>query len=188
MKLCVGIPTTGDVKTKTLFSVAKLLQKYPEANLVTWEGCNVHQARINIVSEAIRGNCTHLLFIDSDMVFEPDALKRLLQRDKEIVGVDANCRSLPLTSTVKIHDEEGNKIYTASDDLYECYAVGTGFMLIKMSVFQEIEKPWFFYEQDKDGDMKVGSDMWFCRQARNKDIKIWCDPTIKIGHLGDFIY
>ena len=77
--------TTGTVKTKTLFSVVQLVKKTP-TNLVVWEGCNVHQARENIVMEAMKGDCTHILFVDSDMIFDGDALERLLERDKDIIG------------------------------------------------------------------------------------------------------
>jgi len=187
MKLCIGIATTGDVKTKTLFSIVQLFKKYPDSNLVTWEGCNVHQSRINIVKEAQKGNCTHILFVDSDMVFDVKAVEMLLEYDKDIVGVDYNMRKLPLTSTVKIHDLQGNKIFDRKEELYECIAVGTGFMLIKMDVFEKVTYPWFFYEQENN-EMKVGSDMWFCNKAREAGYQIYADPTLKVGHLGEFIY
>ena len=180
--------TMGTVKTKTMFSVAQLIKKYPDSNLVTWEGCNVHQARINIVKEAQKGDCTHLLFVDSDMVFKPETVEKLLGYDKDIVGADYNMRELPLKSTVKIHDKQGNQIFEPSTDkLYECVAIGTGFMLIKMEVFKKLTYPWFFYEQDRN-EMTMGSDMWFCNKAREFDYQIWADPTLAVGHIGDYIY
>ena len=189
IKLAIGIATTGGIKTKTFVSVMKLVKRNPENTfIIAWEGCNVHQARINIVKESQKYDCTHLLFIDSDMVFESDIAERLLARDKDIIGVNSMVRQLPLTSTVKIHNEKGEKIYEMLDDLFECQAVGTGIMLIKMSVFDKLPRPWFFYEQDENGDLKTGSDMWFCNKAKEVGFKIWCDPTINVGHIGDFVY
>ena len=189
MKIAIGIATMGIVKTKTLFSIVQLIKKFPDTNLVTWEGCNVHQARENIVMEALKGDCTHILFIDSDMIFEADAVGTLLSRDRDIIGVDYNMRKLPLISTVKIHDEEGNIV---KKDLpggtFECYAVSTGFMLIKREVFEKLAHPWFMMEHDDKGNMVVGSDMWFCREARRAGYSIICDPSIKVGHIGDYIY
>lgn len=189
MKIGIGIATTGSVKTKTVVSIMGLVKNDPENTyIIAWEGCNIHQARINIVKKALQYDCTHVLFIDDDMVFEPDALERLLKRDKDIVGVNSMIRDLPLRSTVKIHNEAGEQVYEFSDDLFECQAVGTGFMLIKLVVFKHIPKPWFFYKHDDNGDMTVGSDMWFCNKVKEAGFKVWCDPTIKIGHIGDYIY
>ena len=188
MPIALGIATTGAVKTKTLVSIVKLV-KATNANIVVWEGCNVHQARENIVMEVLKSDCTHVLFIDSDMVFEPDAAKILLERDRDIIGVDTNCRQLPLTSTVKIYDEQGNKIkIDQPNGTIEVYAVGTGFMLIKMEVFKNLKHPWFMMEHDDKGNMLVGSDMWFCRLARRAGYKIYCDPTVEVKHIGDFLY
>jgi len=189
MKIGIGIATTGSIKTKTFASIVKLIKNDPQNTyIIAWEGCNVHQSRINIIKEALKYNCSHVLFVDNDMVFGSNALERLLLRDKDIIGVNAMMRSLPSKSTVKVHNEKGEKIYNTSDDLFECQAVGTGFLLIKLSVFDKLPKPWFFYEHDENGDMKTGSDMWFCNKAKEAGFKIWCDPTIKIGHLGDYEY
>ncbi len=188
-KLAIGIATTGQVKTKTLVSVMELVKNDPENTfIVAWEGCNVHQSRINIVKEAQKGDCTHLLFVDSDMTFDADIAKRLLARDKDIIGVNSSVRGLPLTTTVKIHNEKGEKVYDMSYNLFECQAVGTGLMLINMSVFEKLPHPWFFFEYDDDGDMKTGSDMWFCNKAKEAGFTIWCDPTVNVGHIGDYEY
>ncbi len=188
-KLAIGIATTGQVRTKTLFSVMGLVKRDPENTfIIAWEGCNVHQSRINIVKQAQKSDCTHLLFVDSDMVFDADAVEKLMAHNRDIVGVETNLRKLPLTSTVKLHDAKGDKIFDRKDELYECVAVGTGFMLISMHVFGRIPHPWFFYEYDENGDMKTGSDMWFCNKAREQNLQIYCDPTVKVGHLGDYIY
>src|SRR3990167_8559146 len=108
-KLAVGMATNGMVKTKTMFSIVQLIKEIP-ANLVTWEGCLIHQNRENIAKAVMNSDCTHLLFIDSDMVFEPDALKKLIARDRDIIGAPYNMKILPPTSTVKIHDEKGNDV------------------------------------------------------------------------------
>ncbi len=185
-KLAIGIATTGQVKTKTLVSIMGLVKRNPENTfIIAWEGCNVHQSRINIVKEAQKGDCTHLLFVDSDMVFKPEAVEALLRHNRDIVGVETNLRKLPLTSTVKLHDLKGDKIFDKKDELYEAVAVGTGFMLIAMHVFGRVSDPWFFYEQDGN-ELKVGSDMWFCNKAREKGLQIWVDPTLQVGHIGDY--
>lgn len=187
-KLAIGIATTGGIKTRTFVALIKLFKKDPQHTfIIAWEGCNVHQTRTNIVKEAQKYNCTHLLFIDYDMLFEDDLAEKLMKHDKDIIGVNSMVRDLPLTTTVKLHNEKGEQIYEPSTELFECQAVGTGVMMIKMSVFDKLPQPWFFYEQN-GGEMKTGSDMWFCNKAKEAGFKIWCDPRIKVGHIGDYVY
>ena len=188
MKLAVGITTTGDIKTKTLMSLHKLNKKTPY-NIVVWEGCNVHQSRENIAMEFLKSDCTHLLFIDSDMVFPEDGADILFKRDRDIIGADYNMRMLPLTSTVKIYDENGKDVSKGyPDGTFECFAVATGFMMIKREVFEKLPHPWFNHEHDNKGNMITGSDMYFCKKAREEGYKIFCDPSIKVLHIGDYLF
>jgi hypothetical protein len=31
-------------------------------------------------------------------------------------------------------------------------------------------------------------DVYFCNKAIKNGFKVWCDPTIQIGHIGTIIY
>jgi len=188
-KICIGIPTSGTIKSSTVFSLCSLFKDPDfEPYIIIRESSLVHQNRESIAREVLESGCPYLLFIDSDMVFKPEAVKALLSRDKDIIGANTHLRKLPLTSTVKLHNEKGEKVYTAYNSTFECQAVGTGFMLIKTKVFKELSHPWFFFKQDDEGKLTCGEDMWFCNKARDKGFKIWCDPTIEVGHIGDYTY
>ena len=189
-KICIGIPTAGTVKTKTLFSIIRMFKQSSfEYIIVTPESCYVHWSREYIVQRAIERKCSHVLFIDSDMFFEGNAAEQLLKRDKDIIGVQYNLRQLPAISTLKVTDESGNKIQEEyPDGLLKCIAVATGFLLIKTSVFEKLSEPWFFFESNDKGEVVYGEDMWFCQKARRAGFDIWCDTTIKVGHIGDYIY
>lgn len=182
--------TNGAVKTRTMFSVIRMLKRLPfEWKFMTQTGCLIHENRRILVERAKEEGCTHILFIDSDMTFDEDALERLLERDKPIIGVDTNMRAIPLTSTVKRLDEKGNMIWEEfPDGLVKCAGVGSGFLLLELSVFDSIEKPWFFFETDETGKTLWGEDMWFCRKASKAGYNIWCDRTVKVGHIGDYEY
>jgi hypothetical protein len=47
----------------------------------------VQRARNLLVAKFLKSDCTHLLFIDSDIVFEPSIVIKLLRSDKDIVTV-----------------------------------------------------------------------------------------------------
>src|SRR3990167_834852 len=188
-KICLGLPTTGTVKTKTLFSIVRMLKQSSFSyDIITKDGSMLHWNREHIVKQAIERECSHVLFIDSDMFFEGDAAERLLARDKDIIGVPYNMKELPAKTTLKIHDENGNIIQEEYDGLMKCAAVGTGFMLIKISVFEKLSEPWFFFESNDKGEVVKGEDVLFCMKARKAGFDIFCDMTISIKHIGEFLY
>lgn len=190
IKLTIGIPTAGLVKTKTMVSIVKAARDLPfRVNIIAWEGCLIHQNRENIAREFLNSDATHLLFIDSDILFQTQDIITLLERNKDIIGAHYNMKVQPPISTVKVHDKNGVDISKKTlDGLLEVYAVATGFMLIKRKVFETLPHPWFSYRQDDQGNTVVGEDIWLCEKAREKGFKIYCDPSIKIKHIGDFLY
>jgi hypothetical protein len=99
-------------------------------------------------------------------------------------------RSLPLAPTVKFIEDGKVVKKEIPKELFKCSAIATACMLIDMRVFDMIDKPYFWFENlSRPGlDDFMGEDVWFCRQAERKGIGIWCDPTIKTGHIGDYIY
>ena len=190
MKIAIGMPTYGTIRTNTVHSLLKMVKKLPcEYNLLTQTGSYIQSNREEIVKMAKKLDCTHLLFVDHDMIFESKAVEKLINHNKDIIGADYNLRKLPLESTIKRADPNGAEIWVEHPNgLVECCAVGMGFTLINLLVFDHIPHPWFFLEPDKDGSIKYGEDMWFCRKAREAGYKIWCDLTAKVQHMGDYTY
>jgi len=200
MKITLAIVTNRQVQPKTLQSLLDLVHNNKHHDLhfiVATEGYTTAQGRIYCVVQAKKNQSEYLLFVDDDMTLEKDALDRLLSHGKEIVGVNAYSRTLPLSTTVMMMDEKGeykdpskNTEYAmrVPEELFEVLAVGTGVALIKMEVFEKIDKPWFKFDMHKDGYMLQGEDAWFCTEARKKGYKIYCDGSLKIGHIGSYTY
>lgn len=199
MKICIAIVSNRLIQPKMVLSLANLLReaKHETHIVLATEGYTTAQGRIYCVIQAQKAECTHILYLDDDMLFEPDTIDRLLAHGKEIVGVNAYSRALPLSSTVGLMDKDGNYLQPDKhtewemripDGLFECFSIGTGVLLIDMKVFDAIEKPWFKFDMHEDGYMRQGEDTWFCTQAKSKGYKIYCDPTLKIGHIGNYIY
>ena len=185
-RIALGLATTGTIKTKTVFSILRMMKRSKlDWDIITKESSILHYNREHICQQAIEGGASHVLFIDSDMQFEWDAAEKLLKHNKDIIGVPYNMRELPLKTTMKIHAEDGI-IQEAHGDLMKIAAVATGFMLIKTSVFPKLTKPWFFWEFD--GEVRMGEDVFFCRNARNAGFEIWADLSQKVGHIGDYIF
>lgn len=188
MKILIGVPSTGVLKAKTAFSLVQLAIHAPcEVDISMELGCNLVANRVRIANYAVKNVFTHLLFVDSDMFFAPDTLERLLAHDKDIVGVAYHKRSLPLETTVKMHNPSGDDL-DLPDGLFIARALGTGLLLINTSVFMDIKRPWFTIEYTEDGQAKTSEDVWFCKQAQKAGYEVWCDPTIPVGHIGDYLY
>jgi hypothetical protein len=70
---------------------------------------------------------------------------------------------------------------------FECRAVGTGFMLIRLDAIKDLPRPWFALGTDEQNEV-IGEDVHFCDAAREHGIEVWCDPRIPVGHIGDYTY
>jgi hypothetical protein len=190
MRVTVGMPTTGMVKTQTVAAlIGAITHSRADAMAFSFQQfCYVHLARMRLVEAARKFQADYLIFVDADMTFEPEAFNKLLASGKEIVGAHYFMRRLPPLSVVKMADENGKLIegeITIPKEIFKCYATGTGLMAVKMEVFEKIPRPWFFYQA---GEMNIGEDVWFCERAREAGYDVWCDPTIAVGHIGDYVY
>ena len=160
-------------------------------DLITEGSCYVHWNREEIVEKVLARDYTHLWFVDTDVIFPPDTLDRLFAHDVEIVGGYYGIRQEDQSySTLKVNI--GGVITSAAlplpDKLFcrvgdhEVVTIPTGCMLIRLDVLKKINPPYFRCERP------VGEDTFFCSWLWSAGVKIWCDPTIKIGHEGDKVY
>lgn len=137
----------------------------------------------------------YIMWIDSDMVFQPWQFKALLSHDKSIVsgltrhrddtfncGPDFNTEYLKKHGTFERHTAT---FFGDKTNLVEVGWVGFAFMLIRKGVFEELSFPWFkpeWYQLNGGGKIYLSEDQAFCREAKEKGYKIYVDPTIEVGH------
>ena len=193
-KVGIGICNQGSVRSSTMLSLLGIIFETRNTlfHVIERQGCYIEENRTWIVREAQRANCSHLLFLDSDIVCPPDTLTRMLASKKLIVGANYNERRLPLSSTVKFSDGNGQLIAMPVEriphTLFSCAAVATGCLLTKMSVFEHVPSPWFKCEYNDDGTLRTGEDVFFCAHAKEAGFEVWCDPTLVVRHVGDYAF
>lgn len=159
--------------------------------IIATEGFTIAENRHYCVAQAQKAGCTHLLFIDDDMTFPKETIGKLLAHQKKVVGVKSYSRKLPLRPTVALLGDEGQPVTDYVDtpmELFKCYSVGFGVCLIDMSLFEELQRPFFDFSVTPIGKVYIGEDEYFCNKVREKGYDIYCDPTLLIGHIGDYTY
>lgn len=197
-KITLAICTNRGVRPKTVQSLLDLVNYAKDVEfqiLVAERGYTVGENRNYCVVQAQKNGSEYLFFVDDDMTFPKETLERLLANGKEVIGVNSYSRCLPLSSTVGLMDEKGEYKHPERHPAFamkipevpfQAFFVGAGVMLIDMKVFEKIKKPYFEFVMGKDGQIVHGEDGSFCEKFKKAGGEIWCDPTIEIGHLGEF--
>lgn len=190
-KVAVCVPSADLIHARCWLSLLSLSAPAIELGFLNWRSCYVTEARNALVGMAKEWGADWLLFLDSDMTFPPDTLFRLLAWNKDIVGGTYVKRVPPheIICAADIVDPETAK--TVGNGLIEMKAMPTGCLLIRMSVFEKFKRPYFRMsyvdESPENPDGKeIGEDINFCREARLKGFRIWCDVGLSrdLGHLG----
>lgn len=108
----------------------------------------ISRARNSIVAHFYASDCTHLLFIDGDIEFQVEDVIRLIQADKDVVGVGYAQKWLQLDPTIVSQPNPIELISKASvhllapttppQTIMEAEYVTTGFLLIKRHVIEKM--------------------------------------------------
>ena len=159
---------------------------------------NVNRARNTCASKFLSGDATHLMFVDADIKFNPTDVVKLLTHDKDIVGGIYPQKTLPpkmVVNTIDNGKREGN--------LIEVGTIGTGFMLIKRTVFEKLieegatpyndqmelinNNQYDFFQCTIDSRGRYLTEDWsFCRRWRQVGGEVWADLDVALEHVGYF--
>jgi hypothetical protein len=190
-KITIGVLSQGSVKTEMASSLIMALYETPvPIHILFYQGAYIHDNRNKLIEAAQKEGSSHLMFIDYDQVFPPSGIMTLLGRDKDIVGGCYNKRTFPLQTTV-MASMDGREVRLLNPneiprEMFRCNVVPAGFMLIRLEALKKMEPPYFWF--DFIDERIVGEDVYFCRKATRAGLEVWCDPTIRIGHVGEYTY
>jgi len=193
IKVKIGVPARDTVMTGFAHSLAMMVGVTAsigevEVGLTTSAGTLICDQRNKLAQATLDEGCDWLLFLDSDMRFPSDTLIQLLARDEPIVTANYSTRRAPAEPVAFRHFGTGEKLYTDEDStgVEACSANGLGVALIHRSVFEKMEKPWFYIPYIPSCDGHWGEDVWFCNQARKAgfDVLIDHDLSKQVKHIG----
>jgi hypothetical protein len=208
------MPCYDSVKINTMLSVVKLIQQLGksgiEVGIHTMRSPLIHQARNYLTSVFLTTEYQYLLFIDSDVAFEPESVVRMMVAKKNIVCTPYRVKSEDIDKHVyTVEFKDPKNIIVLADGLVEIEAGPTGLMLIDRKVFEKIiknhhdlkitnkatpdaDKSHEFYYNFFDFSFvegyAMGEDVSFCRLARGTGFKIYANIESPTAHHGAYAW
>jgi len=187
VKIFIAIPSTDYIDVDFARSLTSL-ETVGECHVEFIAGSLIYANRDKLSDMAVNGEYDYMLWLDSDMIFAPDILKRLIADDKDIVSALAFMRRPPydpvIYKTLKIGlpGEAQVELYNdyPKDSVFEIDACGFGGVLVKTSVIRDV------IEKNRTAFIPIpgyGEDISFCIRARREGYKIFCDSAVKMGHV-----
>lgn len=167
------------------------------------EDAFVDKGRDRAAAAFLASGMSHLLFLDADIEFEPQDVARLLSVGKPLVA--GGYRYKDDSGHFAVSFPEDAHSGCAFDDATGTVAVdgvGCGFMLIAREVFEAIraatpdlayrakggdgsvQEFHGYFDQDRDGDQRVGEDIAFCRRWGAVGGTVWLCPDLRLTHWG----
>lgn len=186
----------------------------------------ITRARNELARQFLATDAEYLLFIDADIKFLGEDVLKLLQADKDIIcglypkkfvdweRIDiaarqglTNLKDYASTYVVNtVHHEENEQI--PNNFVIEIKHGGTGFMLIKRSVFETLEphvkeyvvatvpkrdgsqtpkvKEFFTTHIEAGTQYLMSEDYFFCDLWRKHGGKVYADLSINLSHIGSY--
>lgn len=194
MKVFIAVPSMDTLPALFCQSLA-LLQRAGDTVIGFEVGSLVYNARNNLARQAIKAEADWVLWLDSDMVFSPDLLQRMLKvcTENDIDFLTALCfrRKPPFTPCLfdRLDKIEKGASYTAIMSVPEgrFKVGGCGFAGVLMSTDVLMSVASKFNGRMFDPLEGFGEDVSFCWRARQCGYDIWCDSEIEMGHVGSCI-
>ena len=189
-KVAICIPVRDLVTSAFTHSLAMLTNKCGRDNKsITIHrniGSEVAMQRQELVNTALDTDCTHILWLDSDMIFPTVIIEALMSHDKDIIACNYSTRVPPHRPVAfKTFGDLDKRVFSQTG-IETVDAVGMGAMLVKRSVYEKIQKPHFGVEWNNDYTSLIGEDMFFCKKAAENGYEVWVDndTSMQISHVG----
>lgn len=197
--LTVLVPVSHAIEPQVEESLKALERK--GATVVRRYGFSaIDQARCVLAQEAFDAGFENILWIDSDVAFRVEDVEKLLSHNLDFVVGAYSVKGWPAFTSRFVDDEI---VFGEGGGLYEVNYAATGFMLCKRNVYSRVQRHYrmkkvgvwgdqfwvypYFFPIIKNAEY-LGEDYAFCERARQAGIKIYCDTTIKLSHIGKYGY
>ena len=185
-RLLIAVPTTDYINAGFLKSLVRLMLEL-EKQKVSYDveivsGTLVYYARNRLAQKAVNEGYTDVLWLDSDMTFHEKIVEDLMFCGKEMVCGAFVSRRYPygpcVYESIRIGDirkvqEFGMKPFRVDGCGFACVMTKTELLKDVMLKFGNCFTPTEQY----------GEDLAFCWRVGQIGREIWCEPTVRPGHI-----
>lgn len=210
VRVLIATPS-GDGKYESLYTtalfgtIALLRQLGAQVNFSEMKYCSdIALARNKIFGAFLRSDATHMMSIDADMGWNPQAVVQLFLHKKDYVAVAGPRKVFPESFAVQNSSPQGKPIpmRQESTGLFEVSHVGMAFALVTKhwahrlaSAYADLE----FSGDDGRTEYAVFNPMVVNRRYMSEDYsacerwravggKVYVDPNISLQHVGTFVW
>jgi hypothetical protein len=151
----------------------------------------VQRARNDLIRLAVEGEYDDLIFIDSDMEWNPMWIMSLLERQEDVVGGTTRKK----TDDAEVYVVKASDLTVHDSGLIKAEALGTGFVRLSRKAFLALwdSSPAYQNEgrecrmvcdvQIVDGQL-YSEDTILFRKLADLGFDVWLDPRMTCNHLG----
>lgn len=171
-----------------------------------------------------------MMFIDADIRFNPEHIFPMLEADKDIIcGIypkkEINWQTVKSAMVANVPDDQlkyhtgafvvnlvdyQTEVTVPVSQPVEIWNGGTGFMLIKREVFEnmvgkvptylnnvldmnskengETINEFFATAIEEDTRLLLSEDYYFCKKARENGMTVWAAPWVQLAHVGTYAF
>lgn len=218
--MCAGLYTQSLIKT-----IGMLTHQghYVSAHFMFNESL-ITRARNNLAHQFLQSDATHMLWLDADIKWEPEYIPRMIEADKDIIGgiypkKEINWESVRQAVQAgksNLANHTGSFVVNLPNDVprmvveknepAEVANIGTGFMLVKREVYEQMKAYTPTYTSDMthlsgqqiyaffqdticpESNRWLSEDYFFCKTWRDHGGKVFAAPWCDLGHIGTYTF
>jgi GT2 family glycosyltransferase len=190
MKTLIAIPCMDYLEADFVECLTNLTARYSpeEVEIKYLKASLVYDARNQLTQYVLKkGGYDYVLWLDSDMIFKPDTMVRLLEHNAPIVSGAYFRRSPPYHLVAFDKCDAETREWTdlpLPTETVKCGGVGFGCVLVRTDVLFEVAAKYKTWFEPMNG---FGEDLSFCWRARECGFDILLDPSITCGHVGHIV-
>lgn len=156
----------------------------------------IQRSRNDLIKIAVENNFDGMLWIDSDMEWNPSWAVEIVNLDKDVLGLPVIKKSLQESYNIKCKPEDLNM---DDDGLISVESVGTGFLYMSKKAIDYLwenseeysdtnkTSKMVFKVSVEDGNL-VSEDVYVCNKLKSAGFDIFIDPTKTCNHIGSLKY
>lgn len=210
--MAICIPRYGDMKGEFGISLARMLvhtlkaEPRLDVEIFSVSSSDLPLSRTRLLQKAMAWQARYCLWLDTDHVFPPQALLRLLSHRLPVVGLNQARRTDPTGPVAMRFDAAGEMehVWTTEElakegKVEEVAHVGLAFTLLDMTIFHLVQahvgERWALWEPfDRrlipGTQTRMGEDASFMAELREAGVKIFVDHALSwaVGHIGERVF